>query len=231
MVSTVVHASFALALAAGLLGDYYDRRALAAILAIVLLPELDSFLGPVMPGAHRTVGHNFVFPAAAALLLYYDTRLRSMSGLRHRLTNWTSERSAERWIAVAWVALFVHVFAHVALDWVHLDGVNALWPLRDRFYALSGEIVLSSTDGFVQTFVDVQVDPETGARQIDAGEGGTTATVHVSNPVEPRDPSEVTEEPVDRRFPVANAGWRLYLIGLGLFTLVARRLQSADPRR
>ena len=231
MVSTVVHAAGARALAAGLLGTYYDRRALAVVLAIVLLPELDSFLGPVMPGAHRTVGHNLVFPAAIALLLSYDTRLRPTSLLHRRLTRWTSERSAERWIAVAWVAIFVHVFAHVALDWVHLDGVNAFWPLRDRFYALSGEIVLSSTDGFTQTFVDVRVDPVTGSRQIDAGAGGTTATVHVSTPVEPRAPSEVTDEPVDRRFPVANAGWRLYLIGIGLFTLLARRLQSADPHQ
>ncbi|PHQ39181.1 hypothetical protein DJ69_07500 [Halorubrum persicum] len=231
MVSTVVHAGFALALAAGLLGDYYDRRALAVILAIVLSPEIDSFLGPLMSGAHRTVGHNLVVPAAAAALLYYDTRIRDRSVLRRRLADRFSERSAERWVAVAWAGLFVHVFAHVALDWVHLDGVNTFWPVRDRFYALSGEAFLSSTDGFVQTFVDVQTDPETGRRQLDAGGGGTTATVHVNNPVEPRDPRDVTDEPVDRRFPVANAGWRLYLIGLGAFTLVARRLQSADPRR
>ncbi|WP_418284570.1 metal-dependent hydrolase [Halorubrum sp. DTA46] len=231
MVSTIVHAGFALALAVGLLGDHYDRRALAVILAIVVLPEVDSFLGPIMPGAHRTVGHNLVIPAAVAVLLYYDTRLRDRSALRGLLADRFSERGAERWIAVAWVGLFVHVFAHVALDWTHLDGVNALWPLRDRFYALSGEIFFSSADGFVQTFVDVQIDPETGGRRVDAGEGGTTETVHVNNPVEPRDPREVTDEPIERRFPIANAGWRLYLIGLGLFTLGARRLQGADPRQ
>ncbi|TKX76770.1 hypothetical protein EXE53_30095, partial [Halorubrum sp. SD626R] len=84
----------------------------------------------------------------------------------------------------------------------------------------------STAEGFTQTFVEVQVDPETGRRAVDAGVTGTTETVHVNNPVEPRDPDEVTEEPVARRFPVANAGWRLYLIGLGLFTLAARRLQG-----
>ncbi|MDZ5811135.1 metal-dependent hydrolase [Halorubrum sp. AD140] len=220
MVSTVVHAGFALVLAAGLLGDRYDRRALAVVLAIVIVPEVDSFLGPFMPGAHRTVGHNFVLPAAAAALLYYDTRMRERSALRERL--------ADRWIAVAWVGLFVHVFAHVSLDWAHLDGVNALWPLRDRFYLLDGELALSTTDGLVQTFVDVQIDPETGGRRVDAGEGGTTETVHVNNPVEPRDPDEVTEEPVNRIFPIANAGWRLYLIGVGLFVAVARRLQVPE---
>lgn len=221
MVSTIVHAGFALLLAAGLLGDYYDRRALAVVLAVVLIPEVDSFLGPFMAGAHRTVGHNLVLPAAAAALLHYDTRIRAHSAVRDRL--------AERWIAVAWVGLFVHVFAHVPLDWVHLEGVNVLWPLRDRFYALDGEIFLSTADGFVQTFVDVQIDPETGGRRVDAGGTGTTETVHVNNPVEPRDPAEVTDEPVDRRFPVANRGWRLYLIGVGLFALVARRLQGDEP--
>ena len=221
MPSTVVHAGFALLLAAGLLGNYYDRRALAVVLAIVVIPEVDTLLGPIMPGAHRTVGHNFVFPAAAAVLLYYDTRIRETSLLRDRLS--------ERWIAVAWVGLFVHVFAHIALDWAHLDGVNALWPLHDRFYRLEGEILLSTADGFVQTFVDVQTDPETGSRRVDAGGGGTSETVHVNNPVEPRDPTEVTDEPVDRRFPIANRGWRLYLIGLGLFALVARKAQGEAP--
>lgn len=219
MPSTIVHAGFALLLAAALLDDrLLDRRALAVLLVVVVIPEADSFLGFVMDGAHRTVGHTFVIPAVAAMALFYDTRVREASALRERLS--------DRWIAVAWVALFVHVFAHVALDWTHLDGVNAFWPLRDRFFHLDGESLYSTADGFVQTFVDVRIDPETGTRTVDAGGGGTSESVHVSNPVEPRDPDLDVEEPVDRRFPVANAGWRLYLIGLGLFTLGARRLQG-----
>jgi inner membrane protein len=221
MVSTVVHAGFAVVLAAGLLDGRLDRRVLAALFVVVVAPEADSFLGPVMSGAHRTVGHTLVIPAIAALLLYYDTRVREESVVRDRLS--------ARWVAVAWAALFAHVFAHVALDWVHLDGVNYLWPLRDQFLRLDGEVLLSTADGFVQTFVDLRVDPETGARTVDAGPTGTTETVHVNNPVEPRDPDEVTDEPVERIFPIANAGWRLYLIGTGLFVLAARRLQARTP--
>ena len=218
MPSTVVHAGFALLLAAGLLGAYYDRRALAVLLVVLVLPEADSFLGILMDGAHRTVGHNFVFPAVTAVALYYDTRMREQS--------WVRERLSDRWVAVAWVALFVHVFAHVAIDWTHLDGVNAFWPLRDRFFRLDGEMLYSTADGFVQTFVDVRIDPETGSRSVDAGAGGTSESVHVGNPVQPRDPDVDIEEPVDRRFPIASRGWRLYLIGLGLFALGARRLQG-----
>ncbi|MFC5135853.1 MULTISPECIES: metal-dependent hydrolase [Haloferacaceae] len=222
MVSTIVHAGFALVLAAGLLRGDYDRRALAVVLAVVLLPEADSFLGPVMSGAHRTVGHNFTFPAAAAFLIYYDTRMRGQSLLRERVT--------ERGVRIAWVALFVHVFAHVSLDWAHLDGVNVLWPLHDSFFRLEGELFWSSVDGLVQTFVDVDLDPETGSRRVDAGSTGTTQSVHVNNPVEPDDPEALAEaETIDRRFPVAGRGWRLYLVGLGLFTVIARRLQNDPP--
>lgn len=221
MVSTVVHAGFALLLAVGLLDDRFDRRALAVLLVVLVAPEADSFLGPIMPGAHRTVGHTLVIPAVAAALLYYDTRIRESSAVRARLS--------ARWIAVAWAALFAHVFAHVGLDWIHLDGVNYLWPLRDQFLQLDGEILISTADGFVQTFVDLRLDPETGARTVDAGATGTTETVHVNNPVQPRDPDEAIEEPVERIFPIASAGWRLHLIGTALFALVARRLQDRAP--
>ena len=221
MPSTVVHAGFALLLAAGLLKGAYDRPALAAVLLVVVLPEIDSFLGPVMPGAHRAVGHNFVLPAAAGLLLYYDTRLRETSLLR--------ERVADRGVRIAWVALFAHFFAHVFLDWAHLEGVNALWPLHDEFFRLEGEILLSTADGFVQTFVDIELDPDTGERTVDAGSTGTTESVHVNNPVEPDSPENLADaEAIDRRFPIANRGWRLYLIAVGVFAVVARRFQS-DP--
>ncbi len=220
MPSTVVHAGFALLLAAGLLKGAYDRPALAVVLVVIVLPEVDTLLGPVMPGAHRTVGHNFVLPAAAAILLYYDTRLRDVSVVRDRFD--------DRGVRVAWTALFVHFFAHVFLDWAHLEGVNALWPIHDEFFRLEGEILLSTADGFVQTFVEFDVDPDTGDRRVDAGGTGTTETVHVVNPVEPGTP-DVADQPVDRRFPIAQRGWRLYLVLIGVFAVVARRFQTDPP--
>jgi len=213
MPTSVVHAAFAFVLAVGLLGAYYDRRALAVVLAVVLFPELDAGLGWLMDGAHRTVLHTMILSALVAGILYWDTR---------RSASWLGGRWGDYGIRVTWVALFVHVFAHIALDWTHLDGINILWPLVDQFIAFEGELYVSSR-GIVQTFVEISVDPATGQQVVDAGQGGTSQSVHVSTPVQP---SKDPDGPVDRRFPIAVGGWQLYLVLTGVFTLVARRLQT-----
>jgi hypothetical protein len=59
---------------------------------------------------------------------------------------------------------------------------------------------------------------------IDAGQGGTRAETHVSNPAQPSDDPE--PGPVDRRFPIAVHGWQLYLVVVSAFTLLAKRLQT-----
>ena len=215
MPSSVVHAALAAALAVGLLGRFCDRRAIAVVLVVVVIPEVDTALGLVMAGAHRTVLHTMALPAVVAPLLYWET-IREGSVLRGR---WGA-----RGVRIAWVGLLVHTFAHVALDWTHLEGINLLWPVLDRFFALEGEVYLSASEGFVQTFVDVGRDPETGRSVIDAGQGGTRAETHVSNPAQP-DP-EPDPGPVDRRFPIAVRGWQLHLLLTGVFVVAARRLQS-----
>lgn len=215
MPSSVVHASLAVLLAIGLLGRYYDRRALAVVLVVLLLPEVDTLLGYLMDGAHRTVLHNYVLTAAAAVLLSWDAT---------REDSWLRGQYGERGVRVAWVALLAHAFAHLGLDWAHLSGINVLWPVFDRFVALDGELYLSTADGFVQTFVEVASDPETGERNLDVGQGGTTRDTHVGSPAQPT--REPTTGPVDRRFPIAVQGWQLYVVLAGLFGLVARSLQT-----
>jgi len=120
--------------------------------------------------------------------------------------------------------VFVHTFAHLGLDWAHLSGINIVWPLVDQFVTLEGELYLSSTEGVVQTFVDIAIDPETGQQTVDAGQGGTTANTHVSTPVQPS--KEPQPGPVDRRFPIAVGGWQLYFLLTGAFALLGRKLQS-----
>ncbi|TKR27556.1 metal-dependent hydrolase [Natronomonas salsuginis] len=219
MPSSVVHAALALLLAVGLLGRYYDRRALVVVLAIVLLPEVDTAIGWVMAGAHRTVLHTMMLSVVATPLLYWETT-RDGSIIRGR---W-----GERGVRIAWVGLFVHTFAHVALDWSHLAGINVFWPFTDRFYTLDGELYLSATEGFVQTFVEISRNPETGSSVIDAGRGGTRVETHVSNPAQPSPDPE--PGPVDRRFPIAVGGWQLYVVLTGAFALAAKRLQTPLSR-
>jgi membrane-bound metal-dependent hydrolase YbcI (DUF457 family) len=215
MPTSTVHAAVAFLLAVGLLGEYYDRRALAVILGIVLFPELDTALGLVMDGAHRTVFHTMLTSIVAAGVVYWDTT---------REGSWIRGRWGAYGVRLSWVGVFVHTFAHLGLDWAHLSGINIVWPLVDQFFSLDGELYYSATEGIVQTFVDIAVDPETGRQQVAAGQGGTTANTHVSSPVQPS--KESSEGPVDRRFPIAVGGWQLYFLVVGAFTLLARRLQS-----
>ncbi|WP_299234397.1 metal-dependent hydrolase [Natronomonas sp.] len=218
MPSSVVHAALALVLGVGLLGRFYDRRALVVLLAVVVAPEVDTVFGLAFDGAHRTVLHNMVYGTVLAGVLYWETG-REESLIRGR---WGA-----RGVRIAWVGLFVHTFAHLALDWGHLEGINLLWPLYDRFFTLEGELFLSTSEGLVQTFVEITADPDTGTTVVDAGQGGTRAETHVDNPAQPSD--EPDPGPVDRRFPIAVRGWQLYLVVTALGTLLAKRLQT--PRR
>ncbi|APW97596.1 hypothetical protein CHINAEXTREME_07330 [Halobiforma lacisalsi AJ5] len=219
MPSTTVHAGFTLLLAAGLLRGTLDRRAIAVLLALVALPEIDSAAGLWLDGAHRALLHNLTIPLLAGLWLYWDTRLRETD------RSWLRGRWGQWGVTVAWVALFVHVFAHVLLDYAHLEGINAFYPVYDRFLRLEGELALSTTDGIVQTFVDVDVGAD-GGEMTDVGATGTTADTHVANPVEPSETVEEPDEPVERLFPVAESGWQLFLALAGPFVLVARRFQE-----
>lgn len=215
MPSSVVHVAFAFLVAVGLLGAYYDRRALLVVFAVVFLPEADTLAGYAMDGAHRTVLHNMVFTAIAAAVLYWDTT---------REESWLRGRFGDYGVRVAWVCLFAHTFAHMALDWSHLSGINFFWPLVDRFFNLDGQVYLSTAEGFVQTFVDIAEDPETGERTVDAGQGGTTRDTHIGSPAQPSPDPE--PGPVDRRFPIAVQGWQLYIVVTGLFALVAKNFQT-----
>jgi membrane-bound metal-dependent hydrolase YbcI (DUF457 family) len=224
MPSTFVHGGLAILLGAALLRREYDRRAIALLLGLVVLTDLDSFAGPVIAGAHRSLFHTLLIPVGATLLLYYDTRVRD--------TSWLIERYGTRGLRLAWVAVVVQIWAAILLDYTHLDGVGLFFPLSDDFYKLEGTLGFSLDSGLVQTFVEFQTDSETGTTTADLGKTGTREETHVATPVQPDANSSVVpteDESVNRSFPLAVGGWQLYLILVGLFTVAAKRLQCPDP--
>ena len=203
MPSTVVHLAFGGLVAAALLAEF-DRRALAVVLVVVAVPDLDSFLVTTDAG-HRTVFHNLWVAVVPAALLLVDLRVREESLLRRR---WGA-----RGVRVAWVALLCYLVAHLALDIA--DGyVNLLWPVFDQFYTLDGSIELSSRRGVVNTFSDGGV-PLLEAR-------GTSSETRITTGVDPG------EGQTERLFPVVRAGWQLVVLVAGI-GVTALRLSTDSP--
>lgn len=203
MPSTVVHVALGCLLAAALLTEYFDARAVAVVAAIVIFPDLDVFVGMVIPGTHRAAFHTLLVPLGLGVALSYDTRIRDQSWVRGRWGEWGTR--------VAWVALVAYVVAAIGPD-LFVNGVNLLYPIHDQFYDFSGRLYYSSQDGLVQTMVEWHKPEQTVQ---------TTANTHYSTGVDPKRGSEPKQ--VERIFPIAWTGLRFLLVVSG-YGIVAWRL-------
>jgi hypothetical protein len=203
MPSTVVHLAVGAVVAAALLGDEFDRRTVAVVLAATAIPDLDTFTGLYLQGTHRALLHTLLVPAVGGVGLAYDTRLRATSRLR--------ERFGDGGVRVAWVALAALLVGGVLPD-LMTNGVNAFYPLYDRFLSVDGELLLSNRRGIVQTFVDLS-PPEPEPKR-------TTENTHYWTGVDPTRGAD--PENVERIFPVVRSGFQLLVVVLGAFTLGAR---------
>lgn len=217
MPSTVVHLAFAGMIAAALLGDVFDRRALLVVLAVTAVPDLDSFLALVSTAGHRTVLHTLFLPALLALGIWLDTRRGEDSVLRSRYGN--------PGIRVAWVSVLCLTVAGIGLDLFSVQGANPLWPLVDQFYEIDGKLELSTQRGIVQTFVQTAGDSGVPAPQALGNSSEMTVTTGVDPATSPDD------GPVDRVFPIARAGWQLLLLLVGTFVTAARFYVPTDSGR
>ncbi|MFB6281295.1 MAG: metal-dependent hydrolase [Haloferacaceae archaeon] len=196
MPSTVFHAAVGGLIAAALIRERFDRRVLLVVLVAVLVPELDVIIGLWIRGAHRAYTNNVFVPLAAAALVGYDTSIRSDSWLRGR---WGPDAGR-----IAWVGVVVLAVAGIGLD-LFFNGVNLFFPVVDRFYSLSGKVLLSNQRGLVQTVVD-----------LDAA-AGTTETRQYRTGVDPNPGTPGAEGgAVERVFPVATSGIQLLLILTGI---------------
>ncbi len=206
MPSTVVHLAVAAVLAAALLGDYLTPRRAGAVLAAAALPDLDTFVGLAVTGAHRALFHTALLPLLLAAVLVADARRSGRLRARYGAAG----------VRVAWVAVVAVVAGGIAPDLV-TNGVNALYPVHDQFVSVNGRLVLSSERGVVQTFVDLS--PDRPARTTE-----NTAYFTGVDP-EPRNPGAETGQSVERLFPVVGSGLQLLLVVLGYGTLAARLVE------
>lgn len=211
MPSTLVHVAVGGLVGTALLGERFSPRVLAVVLVAAALPDLDSLLVVLWGGAHRTLFHTLVLPVVLAVGLHWDARVRPASTLRTRF--------GPDGPYVAGVALISLVAGGVLPD-LFTNGVNALWPLHDRFVAVDGTVLLSDRRGVVQTFVDLS-PPEPAP---------TTENLRYSTGVDPqpwRDGSSRDRAP-ERVFPVVAAGWQLLLVVVSGFVVAVRTWQY-DP--
>jgi hypothetical protein len=211
--STVVHIALGWLIAAALL-DRLDGRALLVVTVAVIVPDLDAFLGILVPGTHRAMLHTLLIPGIAASGLALDTRWRERSWMRERLS------AAD--VQLAWVAILVVAVAAIGLDLV-TGGANPFYPLHDQFYRVNGKVLLSTQRGLVQTFLEIAPEGTVEAKNL-----GSTKEVHVSSGVDPTRGQEPAN--VDRVFPIVRSGWQLLLVVSSLI-VVALRLRSEDAVR
>jgi hypothetical protein len=204
--SELVHLAVGGLVAASLLGPAFDRRAVAVVLAAAAVPDLDTFVGLVVPGAHRAMLHTLVLPALVGVAVVHQTR---------RPESWLRTRYGSRGVRVAWVALASLCFAGIAPD-LFTNGVNAFYPIHDTFYRVNGELLLSNERGVVQTFVELGEAPER-----------TTQNTHYWTGVDPTPGAEPAD--VERIFPVVESGTQLMLVVLSATVLTVRL--AVDGRR
>ncbi|WP_049921140.1 metal-dependent hydrolase [Halopiger djelfimassiliensis] len=211
MPSTVVHVAFAGLLGVALLGDRFDAHAILVVLVTTALIDLDTLIGIYVPGTHRAALHNVWIVLVPGALLVWDVAVREESVV---LDRWG--RYGYR---VAWVSLVAVLFAHILLD-AFFNGVNLFWPLHDRFYDLSGRLLVTDQRGLVQTFVEF--DSGTGVAESTAR--GTTENTHYSTGFDPTRDDPPTD--VERIFPIAATGERFVLTVVGFATVLFRLVET-----
>lgn len=209
MPSALVHVALGGLLAAALLTAEFDARSLGVVAAATLLPDLDTFAGLAVPGAHRALLHTLLFPALLTAAFVYDTRLRDRSLV--------DERWGRRGVRVGGVSLVALLFAGVLPD-LCTNGVNVFYPVHDAFYALDGRFVLSNQRGVVQTFVEWEPGPPER----------TTENVHYWTGVDPKRGAEPAN--VERLFSLVASGLQQLLVATGALVVGARlRMASESP--
>jgi inner membrane protein len=204
MPSTVVHVAFGALVATAFLHEF-DAKSLAVVCAFAAFPDVDTFLGIWVAGGHRAILHTMLLPALLGLLIVWDTR---------RAESWLHAKFGRNGPHLASVGVIALTLGGIAPD-LMTNGVNLFYPVHDRFYTFAGELKLSSTEGIVQTFVDLSDEPGGGGTV-----GGTTNNTHYYTGVDVErgaDPKNV-----ERVFPVVASGLQLVVVLTAIAGVVGR---------
>ncbi|OYR86527.1 hypothetical protein DJ71_06155 [Halorubrum sp. E3] len=210
MAPPLVSAAVGALLAAALLGDAFDRRSVAVVVAAALLPGLDAAASLVVPGATNALFHAVWAPLFAGGLLYWDTTHRAESALR--------ARGGRRAVRVAWVALASLVVAGIGSALFAGEGAVLLYPFEEARYAVRGRLAYSTQEGIVQTFVALGAD---GPGLLPLESVDTATAEPVASWINP-DGRPGIDPGVDRRFGLVENGWQLVVVAAAAATLAVR---------
>lgn len=202
MPTTGVSVAFGAFLAAALLGQQFDRQSVAVVLLAAGAPDLDVLLGYYQETLHNAVLHNLLVPAALIALLYYDLRVRDPS--------WLRTRGGDRAVRIAWVSLAAFTLAGVGMDLLNIEGAAAFWPIDGTYYSVVGKIELNNKEGFVQTFVDLNL----------SGDGPSVSVGTHPPRYTPRLPYDAARNRY--RVMVIESGWQLLMLLIAPVVLAAR---------
>ncbi|MFB6118642.1 hypothetical protein [Halosegnis sp.] len=216
MPTPIVAAGLGALLAAALLKERaFSARAVAVVLAAAVAPDLDALLWLVDEGLHNAALHNIWIPGAGALAL------RSRRGQQ-----WLRGRFGPDAVAIAWVAVAAYAAA-VALDLFNVESAAVLWPLHDRFFAVAGGVVYSTTQGVEITLLKPTL---AGGPWLPGASYGTVAgSYRVPSFF---DPVAGPDGGAARRLLLVGAGWELLVVLAGGIVaggrLVARPTLETD---
>ncbi|WIV66581.1 metal-dependent hydrolase [Natrialbaceae archaeon AArc-T1-2] len=213
MAPTLVNVAVGVLLGVALLGVAFDRRSIATVGLAAALPDLDVAVSLLVPEATNAAFHSVFLAAVVGGVLYWDTERRE--------TSWLRDRYGFYGVRVAWVALASFVVAGIALDLGTSVGVALLYPLVDRYYVVSGRLVLSNQEGVVQTYFDL------GEGWLALETTGRPSTHHVETWVNPT-PDGANPADSERRLRLVESGWQLVTVVTAIAAVPAKYTLEGD---
>jgi hypothetical protein len=208
MPPTLVNAAVGLLLGVALLGAAFDRRSIVVVAAVAAAPDLDAALGAAGLGAANATLHSVFVPLFAATVLYYDTAVRERS--------WLGDRYGWYGVRLAWVAVAAYAVAGIGPDAFSPESAAFLYPISDRYYAVTGGFLLSTTEGIVQTYVGF------GGGWPELASPGTVGTHHVDTWIDPAGEG--------RRLRIVESGWQAVLVVTAAVAVPAKALVERRDR-